>query len=374
MKKIVVASDSFKGSATSLQVAEAVARGVRRVLPECEVVAVPVADGGEGTAEALVRASGGCMVEARAHDPLMRPIGCRYGMIEGGATAVIDMATASGLTLLAPGERDPMAATSYGTGELIADAIERGCRHVVVGVGGTATCDGGTGIMRALGYVFTDVHGREVAQGGGALHAIAGIRPPSANIADGVRFTVLCDVTNPFYGPEGAAFVFAPQKGATPEEVKLLDKGLRNLARVVAEYNGREIGQLAGSGAGGGAAGMFHALCNGRIERGIEYVLDSAGFEQALEGADFVITGEGHMDGQTLRGKAPAGVLDTAKRRGVPVIAITGGVSDRRTLLAAGFFAIFSIHHHTPTEAEKSDTALTLRLIEEEIYDLFVPA
>lgn len=343
-QKIALAFDSFKGSLTSEQAAEAAAKAVRRVFPACEVVQCVLADGGEGTAEALLRAAGGVWRSVRVHDPLMRPRDARYGIVDGGRTAVLDLAEACGLTLLAPGQRDPWRTTTYGLGEMIADALAAGCRKLVIGIGGSATNDGGCGMLRALGYRFPDAEGRETDGTGGSLAQIRAIddRGASAALSE-AELIVACDVDNPLYGPEGAACVFARQKGADAKTVARLDTGLRNFAAVVERYNGERIARTAGAGAAGGLGGGMKGVLHARLVRGAEWVLAATDFADRIAGADLVLTGEGRLDDQTPRGKLPAGVLRAARRQGIPVIAFGGSVDACERLNDSGFAALFPI-------------------------------
>ena len=341
MKKITIAIDSFKGSLSSGEVAEAVAQGIHALLPHCEVHKVNIADGGEGTAEALVESLGGSWVEMEASDPLGRPVGVRYGVIDGGECAVVEMATASGLPLLRPEERNPLLTSTLGTGEMIADAIRRGCRRFLVAIGGSATNDCGTGMLHALGYRFLNGEGVEIVPCGKALAEIA--RIDDSGVIEELkecRFVVACDVTNPLYGPNGAAHVFAPQKGATPQMVEQLDDGLRNFARVVREYNGLCVDFVEGAGAAGGLGAGFVGLLGATLQRGIDMVMEALHFEEVLKGSNLAITGEGCIDFQTVMGKAPSGVLHTATRLGIPVVAIGGGVRWCKELEESNFAAI----------------------------------
>lgn len=342
--KIVIASDSFKGSLTSAEVAAAAAAGIKEVLPSAEVVELAVADGGEGTADILIRAIGGERVSCVVADPLGRPVKAAYGIADTteGKTALIDMASASGLTLLADRERDPLVTTTAGTGQMIVDAYDRGCRNFLIGIGGSATCDGGSGMLTALGFRFLDDEGRELPPGGGSLLSLASIDCSVAMIdVTRCRFTVMCDVTNPLYGPDGAACVFAPQKGASPEAVALLDKALRGYAGVVRLATGLDVSHKLGAGAAGGLGEAFLAFFNCELKSGIEAVLDFVGFDRAVRGASFVITGEGRIDGQTLFGKLPLGVCRRAASVGVPTVAIAGMISDPASLLKGGFAGVF---------------------------------
>ena len=325
MKKIIVASDSFKGSLSSAEVAAAVAEGVKDVCPECKVVCLEAGDGGEGTSGALMKALGGSAVRCKAHDPLMRPIFAEYGISVDGRTAIIDMAAASGLTLLRTEERNPLLTTTFGTGEMIADAHRKGCRRVIVGLGGSATNDGGTGMLAALGIRFLDSRGAALPGTGESLEKIVSAdcsgAPPG--LAD-AEFIAACDVENPLCGPHGAAYVYAPQKGADAAATAALDRGLRNFGEIAETAYGHGI--LEAEGAGGAGAGMM-AYLHARMVPGAELLLDALDFDRLVADADLVITGEGRMDEQTLMGKLPLRVLRRAAAHGVPVIALAGSVS-----------------------------------------------
>lgn len=341
--KIVVASDSFKGSMTSVEVAQAAAEGIREVYPDGEVVAVNVADGGEGTVEAIVEALGGEIVVAKVSDPLGREITARYGI--AGDTAIIEMAAASGLPLLKIEERNPWVTSTRGTGEMIMDAIARGCRRFLVGIGGSATNDAGTGMLQAMGFRFYDTHGQLITEcSGGRMVDIAVI--DDAQVPEAVRmstYTVACDVDTPFCGPDGAAPVFASQKGADAEMVARLDNGMASLAKVIADKYGVNVVPVAGAGAAGGMGGAFYAFLHAILKPGIEMVLDAIGFDRIIQGADLVITGEGKVDFQTAKGKTAAGVLSRAKQQHIPVIAIGGCVEICDSVLQMGFAGIYPI-------------------------------
>lgn len=341
MKRITVAVDSFKGSLSSSEVAEAVAQGIRTLLPDCDIRKVSIADGGEGTAEALVESLGGEWVQLTVGDPLGRPVEVRYGLIDDGRCAVVEMAVASGLPLLSPAERNPLRTSTIGTGEMIADAIRRGGRRFLVAIGGSATNDCGMGMLHALGYRFMSAEGEVLTPCGEALLHIDHIDDSLAKRDLGeCEFVVACDVTNPLYGPNGAAHVFAPQKGATPEMVEQLDLGLRNFARVVREYNGCEVDFVEGAGAAGGLGAGFVGVLGAKLQRGIDMVMETLHFEQVLRDSDLVITGEGCIDFQTVMGKAPSGVLHAATKQGIPAVAIGGGVRWCKELGESGFAAI----------------------------------
>ena len=341
--KIVVASDSFKGSLSSREVAQAAIRGIQKVLPECEVVAVNVADGGEGTVEAVVEALGGEIVTAIVSDPLGRSVPARYGIT--GKTAIIEMAAASGLTLLTNEERNPWVTSTYGTGEMIMDAIKRGCRDFLVGVGGSATNDAGMGMLQALGFRFYNIDDQEIIDGcGGRLQDVA--RIDDAGVMDAVcqcRFTVACDVDTPFCGSEGAAYVFAPQKGADMEMVARLDSGMVSFAKVIEKTYGIDVTSMAGAGAAGGMGGGFRAMLNATLKRGIDMVQDAIGFDSIIQGADLIITGEGRIDNQTVKGKVASGVLQRAKAQGLPVVAIGGSVEKCESIEQMGFAGVYPI-------------------------------
>lgn len=359
MKKVVIAIDSFKGSLSSCEVANAFEQGFRPYYPECDIRKVFIADGGEGTLEALVGSRGGDYVEVSVCNPLLRPIKARYGIIDG-TTAVIEMARASGLPLLTVEEQNPLLTSTYGTGELIADALQRGCSRILIGIGGSATNDAGVGMFRALGFRFLDCEGEELKGGGEILERIATI--DDGNVCHEVRkceIVVACDVTNPLYGHNGAAYIFAPQKGADAQMVERLDRGLRNFARVVEEYNGSKIGDMEGAGAAGGMGGGIKALLNATLVRGVDMVLGAMHFAEIIEGADLVVTGEGRIDDQTLMGKAPSGVLAEATKQRIPTIAIGGCIEWCEELRTSVFSSIECI---TPegmalAEAMKTEVA-----------------
>ena len=341
--KIVIASDSFKGSLSSIEVAQAATRGIKSVYPDCEVIAVNVADGGEGTVEAVVEALGGEIVTTTVSDPLGRPIQARYGI--AGNKAIIEMAAASGLPLLCPEERNPWLTSTHGTGELIMDAMHRGCRQFLIGIGGSATNDAGIGMLQAMGFRFYDSNDNEIEHCcGGTMHMIARIH--DSEVAECVcqsQFTVACDVDTPFCGKDGAAPVFAPQKGADPDMVARLNAGMASLAEVIENKYHINIVPVAGAGAAGGMGGGFRAFLNATLQRGIDMVLDTIDFDQMIAGADLIITGEGKIDIQTAKGKTAAGVLARAKAQDIPVIAIGGCVERCESVEQMGFAGIYPI-------------------------------
>ncbi|MBQ6194690.1 MAG: glycerate kinase [Prevotella sp.] len=338
MGKIIVAIDSFKGCLTSAEANRAAVEGILARMPEAEVLSIPVSDGGEGWLEAFrsptptLPSREGALVEVDVRDPLMRHISAPYLVI--GDTAVIEMAKASGLTLLSEEERNPMIATSYGTGQLVADAIRRGCRHIIVGLGGSATSDCGIGMLRAIIDNFAK-HGSW-----DDVHEL-----------DAVRFTIATDVTNPLCGENGAAYVFAPQKGATQEMVQLLDARAKRFAEVSARHFGYDCQNEPGAGAAGGLGYAFLQYMNAERRSGIDLLLDTIGFDRLLDDASLVVTGEGASDRQTLMGKVPYGILQRAKAHQVPVALIAGRIEDRQELLHAGFSQVLCINPpDLPTE------------------------
>jgi glycerate kinase len=321
MNRIVIASDSFKGTFTSMEVADSVEKGIRAVCPDCDVVKFNVADGGEGTMSAICESQPHETVALEVSDPLGRRIIASYAIL-GDGTAVVEMSGASGLTLLTPQERNPLNTSTYGTGEIIADALSKGCRRFLIGIGGSATNDAGIGMLSALGYRFLDDKGQTLPCVGGSLGQISSIDTSAVNpCLKESEFTVACDVDSPLYGPSGAAYVFAPQKGASDEIVTELDAGLRHFA----ELTGADA-CFSGAGAAGGLGFALKIFMNANLERGIDIVLDRIGFDQVVAGADLVITGEGCYDGQTSAGKTVHGVISRAGRYGVPVIVIAGSV------------------------------------------------
>ena len=283
------------------------------------------ADGGEGTSEALAKALGARKTGTWVHDPLGRIIEAEYGIaeIKGTKTAVMEMSKASGLPLLAPEERNPLNTSTYGTGEMILDALEKGCRRFLIGIGGSSTNDAGAGMLEALGFRFFDTEGRQMAGlCGGNIGRIGRIEAPSIQME--AEFTIACDVDTPFCGPEGAAAVFGPQKGATPESIAFLEDGMLNLRRIIIRECGIDLLEVPGSGAAGGLGGAFKAFLNARLSKGIDMVLDAIGFDQAIQDADLIITGEGKIDSQTSKGKVISGITERARKHGIPVIAIAG--------------------------------------------------
>jgi len=355
--KIVIAPDSFKGSLTALEVCEAAARGIEAIDPEIEVVEVPMADGGEGTVQSLVDATGGSLITERVTGPLGEPVDAIYGLLGDDESAVIEMAAASGLPLVPDEQRDPLKTTTYGTGELIAAALDEGRRKLIVGIGGSATTDAGAGMAQALGVRLLDEDGEQIGYGGAELARLSTIEMSGADprLQD-AEIRVACDVDNPLYGERGAAHVYGPQKGASPEDVEVLDENLRHFADVVQRDLGLDVRDIPGAGAAGGLGAGLVAFCGASLEPGIEIVIDAADLPSAMKGADLCITGEGAVDASTAYGKTPAGVTSVAVREGVPVIAIAGGVAfDAVSLHDRGFDALASILNRPMSLAEAMD-------------------
>ena len=341
MKKCVVVSDSFKGTVSSREICEIAQRVIPRHFPACEVVCIPVADGGEGTVDCFVQAMGAQRVEVTVTNALGEKSAAAYARI--GELAIIEMAAAAGLPQVGA-LRCPGTATTYGVGELIAHAAHSGCKRILLGLGGSATNDGGCGCAAALGVRFYDADGQSFVPVGDTLGRIARIDTAEADeLLQSVEITVMCDVTNPLYGPTGAAYVFAPQKGADAEKVKSLDAGLRHFGDVIRSQYGLDVSAMPGAGAAGGMGAGCVALLGGTIQSGIDAVLDVTGFDRQLEGADLVITGEGRIDSQSADGKVVSGVARRTRAKGVPLIAIAGGIADSAgAVYDIGVSAMFS--------------------------------
>lgn len=343
--KIVIACDSFKGSASAIQVASALASGIREVWPAAEIACVPVADGGEGTIDAFLYSLPGRRVTVPVAGPLGEPVQADYALLENG-TAVIEMAAASGLPLLAQDALDPLRATTYGTGQLITAAMDAGCKRIVLGLGGSASNDGGAGMAQALGARLLDADGAELPRGGGALGRLARIDTSALDprLAE-MPILAACDVTNPLCGPEGASAVYGPQKGATPTAICQLDHNLAHYASIGLACTGRDVAAHPGSGAAGGLGAGLLLFCNAALCSGITTVLDTLDFDRRLEGVNLVITGEGRLDGQSVQGKVPVGVARRVKSQlNVPVVAIVGGVGPAaERVYDCGIDAVFPI-------------------------------
>ncbi|MBW5448642.1 glycerate kinase [Cohnella sp. CFH 77786] len=368
--KIVLAPDSFKGSLTAAEAALCMERGIGRVVPpDWSLKRIPMADGGEGTLACLVEATGGRYRKARVHDPLGRLIEAEFGILGDGRTAVVELAASSGLPLLRAEERNPLIASTFGYGELIRAALDEGARRFVLCLGGSATNDGGAGMLQALGFALLDGMGHPLPPGGAALSGLA--RIDSSNADPRLRsceWTVACDVNHPLTGPDGASAVFGPQKGATPEMVERLDRSLARLADVMAEETGVSVHALAGAGAAGGTAGALYAMLGATLESGVGLCIRTSGLERELLEADLVLTGEGRIDEQTVRGKTPFGVVQAAWRRQVPSILIGGfvgtGIDELYRYGAAAVFALQEQGMDTATAIARAPELLERRTAE----------
>lgn len=349
MKKVVIAIDSFKGCLSSVDAGNAAKLGVQRVFPQCKIDVIRIADGGEGILDLLLEQNLGKKIAVQAHSPIMELKDSHYGISQDGSTAYIEMASISGLNLVPTDKRNPMLTTSYGTGELIRDALERlNCRSFVIGIGGSATNDAGMGMLQALGFRFFDAEGNEI----GIDHPISGVHLAQIKHIDDrdalpalrdAHFTIACDVRNPFYGPSGAAHAYARQKGADGAMVELLDAGLKSLADLVLQQKGIDLAQIAGTGAAGGMGGGMLAFLRAELKPGIELMLEQIGFDRVIEAADLIITGEGKADAQSLMGKVPQGVLKVARKHQIPIVLIAGSIEDGTALSEAGFATCLSI-------------------------------
>lgn len=345
MKKIIVTPDSFKGTMSSIEVCNIIEEGIKNIRPEMEVVKIPIADGGEGTIDAFLCALGGTRVHVKVKGPFFDEIEAFYGILPDGRTAVIEMAAASGLPLA--GERkNPCTTTTYGTGQLIADALDKGCRTIIMGLGGSATNDGGVGMAAALGVKFMDVNGNEIPLNGEGLELLYRIDLSGRDKRlDECKFMAACDVDNPLYGRNGAAYIYAAQKGADQPMIEYLDKNLKHYSDVLFEQLGADIGEIPGAGAAGGLGAGLIAFTGSELKPGIKIILDTVNFDSIISDADLIITGEGKIDGQSLRGKVPIGVAERAKSRNIPVIALVGDIGDDADAVhEKGIKAIFSIN------------------------------
>ena len=345
MTRYLCAPDSFKESLTAMEAARAMAQGIENADHDAEVRCLPMADGGEGTARALVDATGGSMRAVPVHDPLGRPVEGHFGLLADGTTAVVETAEASGLALLEAKERNPLIASSYGTGELMLAAVRSGAKRIIVGLGGSATNDAGAGLLQALGVRLLDKNGNDLAHGGAALANLTTIDISTMDPAlKNVAITAACDVTNPLTGPTGASAVFGPQKGASKDDVATLDAALAHFAQVIDSQLGVAVNDVPGAGAAGGIGAALKGFLNAEFRPGIAIVIEQSGLDAAAQWADVVFTGEGSIDFQTKFGKTPAGVAETAKRHGKPVIAVAGHIGTGiDELHEVGIDAVFGI-------------------------------
>ncbi|WP_374049089.1 glycerate kinase [Neobacillus sp. OS1-32] len=371
--KVLIAIDSFKGSISSVEGSKAIASGIKDVYPDAEIVTLPLADGGEGTVKTVVQATRGKLVNKEVTGPLGEKTIAAYGILADGNTAVIEVAEACGLPLVPLEKRNPLCTTTFGVGELILDAARQGCRNFVVGLGGSATNDGGIGMLQALGYRFLDSRGASISLGAKELAHIVKIDSSQVNpLLQQCSFRVACDVNNPLYGPDGASHIFGPQKGATPEMVEELDRGLKQLAEVVSAELGVDIQNIAGAGAAGGLGAAFSGFLKAKLESGVDLVLDMLEMEKHIVGADLVITGEGRIDGQTSMGKAPMGVARLAQSRHIPVIALGGSVvEETKGLHSLGIASIFPILSSPMTLEQAMDSTATFENLRRTTNQIF---
>lgn len=359
--KIIIAIDSFKGSISSIEGSRAIACGIKEVYKNAEIIALPLADGGEGTVDALVHSTNGRLIEVNVVGPLKEKVDATYGILGDGRTAVIEIAEACGLPLISPDNRNPLFTTSYGVGEIISDAIDKGCRDFVVGLGGSATNDAGIGMLQALGFRFLDQHGNEVGAGGKVLKEIYKVETKHANpLLKDCTFKLACDVNNYLHGQKGAAYVFGPQKGASEKIVRELDDGLKHFADIVFQQFDKNIHKIEGAGAAGGLGAAFFGFMDADLQSGIKLVLSINNMESYMRDTDFVITGEGKLDSQTAMGKVPVGVAELATKYNIPVIAIAGATSEEAsTLNELGITSYFSILNKPMKVDEAMDSKVT---------------
>lgn len=371
--KVVIAIDSFKGSLTSLEAGNSAAAGVRRVFPDAECIVRPLADGGEGTVDALVAACEGKKIEISVTGPLGEPVLCQYGLIEKTKTAIIEMSGAAGITLVPASERNPLFTTTYGVGEVIRDAIEKGCRRFIVGIGGSATNDGGTGMLQALDFSLFNKTGKPIRPGALGLKDLAFI--DDKNVLPELKdctFRIACDVTNPLCGEKGCSAVFGPQKGADRPMIQEMDQWLARYAALAAEKYPAADPSYPGTGAAGGLGFAFLTFLHGKLESGIQIVLDETRLADYVKDSDLVITGEGRLDGQTVFGKAPIGVAKTAKQYGKPVLAFSGCVtSDASACNAAGIDAFFPILRTVTSLEEAMAPHQAMKNMEDSVEQVF---
>ena len=359
--KIVIAIDSFKGSLTSMEAGQVVMDSIQSIFPHSQTELTPIADGGEGMLSVMMSTTQGKLQTLEAHNPCMEKIAANYGISHDRKTAFIEMANISGLPLIKKEQQNPLKTTTYGTGELIRDALEKGCQKFIVGIGGSATNDAGMGMLQALGFRFLDANGHTLGQGGETLGKVYHICTQEVHpLLKNAHFIVACDVQNPFYGPNGAAHVYARQKGADDAMIEELDKGMRHFAQIVQKETGKDIAYITGSGAAGGMGGGMIAFLNAELKSGADLLLDICQFEERIADADLIITGEGRIDRQSLMGKIPGKILEAGQRNYIPVIGIAGCVEDESLLLEAGFAGVYATKPKEMLlkEAMKRDAAM----------------
>ncbi len=357
--KILISIDSLKGSLSSIEAGNAIKKGILKVKEDAQVKILPLADGGEGTVDALVQGMNGKKDTIEVTGPIAKKVDATYGLLKNTSTAIIEIAQASGLTLVPTEPRNPLYTTTYGVGEIIKEAINKGYRNFIVGIGGSATNDAGIGMLQALGFEFYDENNKLVGLGGKVLNEIRHIKIENRlKELDECKFKIACDVNNPLFGKNGAAYIYGSQKGATSEIIEELDNGLRNFSKVVKNYLSKDVANVEGAGAAGGLGFAFLAFLNSKLESGIKIILEEIKLEEELKDADFVITGEGRLDNQTAMGKAPIGVAKLAKKYGVKVIGLAGATTeDAVKCNEEGIDAYFSIVNRAMTIEEAMDKA-----------------
>lgn len=371
--KVVVAVDSFKGSMTSMEAGTAVKAGILAAHKNTEVVVKPLADGGEGTTDALIEGLNGERITLTVTGPYHEPVQAYYGFLKDSNTAIMEMATAAGITI--SDKRDPMTATTYGVGEMILHAIDKGIRNFIIGIGGSATNDGGIGMLEALGFTFLDKAGNAVGEGGQALARVASVKDSDKkSLLSQCNFKIACDVTNPLCGFQGATYIYGPQKGVTPEMLPVLDAGMENYARITAQTIGSDNINASGAGAAGGLGFAFLSYLNGELTPGIQLILNAVHLEDEIKNADVVVTGEGRLDHQTAMGKAPVGVAQLGKKYGARTIAFAGSVTkEANACNEAGIDAFFPIVRGISTleEAMEPTTAkANMKACAEQVFRL----
>lgn len=369
--KVVLAIDSFKGCASSQELSAWIEEGIKEVYEEAVVHACYIADGGEGMLSALMQNVKGKIVTCNVHDPLMNPISAQYGILEDGTTAVIEMAQAGGLPLVPKEKRNPLLTTTFGVGEQVKDAIEKGCRKFIVGIGGSATNDAALGMLQALGYRFLDASGKELGLGGAILESVHHVDESHVLLElKQCEFTVACDVDNVMYGPRGSAHIYAGQKGADAAMIERLDAGMKHFTEVLKKTVGKDVAMHAGSGAAGGMGGGMQAFLNATLRSGIEIILDQIGFDDHLNNATLVLTGEGRIDRQSLMGKVLSGVSKRCKKAGIPLIALGGGIADELEE-HEGVDAIFSVMRYPMSLEEAMEKNRAEKLVKQSVKEIF---
>lgn len=357
--KVVVAVDSLKGSLTSMEAGMAVRDGILLAKPDADIIVKPLADGGEGTTDALIEGMNGERIDLTVTGPTHTPVNAYYGYLKDSNTAVMEMASAAGITLIPDKARNPLLATSYGVGEMINNALQKGCRNFIIGIGGSATNDGGIGMLKALGFTFLDKNGEDVGEGGQALAKAASVKTTDkADLLSQCNFRIACDVTNPLCGFQGATYIYGPQKGVTSEMLPVLDAGMENFAKVTSEFVGHDNMNAAGAGAAGGLGFAFLSYLKGELTPGIALILNAVHLEDEMKDADVVVTGEGRLDHQTAMGKAPVGVAKLGKKYGAKTVAFAGSVTKEAVACnEAGIDAFFPIVRGISTLEEAMDPA-----------------